>query len=272
MEKKYYVYEWYIVNTGEIFHVGKGSKNRMHSLEGRNDYFMRIYNKYNCDVRIYKGNLSNDDACNLEKQRIRELKVIGQARTNFHEGGIGGNTFKYLPKENMDVIRHKIGIESKHKWENPIVRDKIVTSIRNAMSDSKLKEEISRKTKEAMHRPEVTKHLRDKIAQPIILIYTSGKVLEFEIYTDFQNYVIETYDVSARIPRYMKDKTFYHLSKRLVTEHKGKRGNLEELEGALTICKRNLLECVTTRADECKSVQQRLALLEVRDSLFKDNS
>lgn len=57
--KRFYVYEWFIVDTFEIFYVGKGTGNRRFETHNRNKYFMNIYNKYNCAVRIYKQNLTN---------------------------------------------------------------------------------------------------------------------------------------------------------------------------------------------------------------------
>ena len=42
MQNKYYVYEWYIEDTGEIFYLGKGSNNRMTSMKDRNKIFKEI--------------------------------------------------------------------------------------------------------------------------------------------------------------------------------------------------------------------------------------
>lgn len=96
----YYVYEWFIVDTLEVFHVGKGKDNRMYSTSiGRNDYFKRIVNKYDCEVRLYKSNLSEEEAYMIERERIAELKAIGQAKTNFHIGGKGGDTWTFRSDE-----------------------------------------------------------------------------------------------------------------------------------------------------------------------------
>ena len=42
IEAKYYVYEWYIEDTNEIFYVGKGTGNRVISMKNRNSYFKNI--------------------------------------------------------------------------------------------------------------------------------------------------------------------------------------------------------------------------------------
>ena len=63
-----YVYEWYNVDTNEVFYVGKGRNNRMHSMKNRNQYFLRYVEKYNCDCRIVKDNMTDDEAYQYEKE------------------------------------------------------------------------------------------------------------------------------------------------------------------------------------------------------------
>ena len=53
----FYVYEWYIVETGEIFYVGKGCKNRYKSTCHRNrlfDEFMNFLNFKKRKVPVYQ--------------------------------------------------------------------------------------------------------------------------------------------------------------------------------------------------------------------------
>ena len=192
---KFYVYEWFIVETGEIFHVGKGCGNRMFSLNRRNEYFLRIYSKYNCDVRIYKDNLSEEDAFKLEKDRICELKQINQAKTNLHESGCGGNTFKYLDKERLDIIKDKISKNSISKWKNPEMREFICNKIRIAMSKKSISDKISERTKIAMKNPKIKNKHRDKISSYITLIYSDNTVMSFETITDFIQYIKCTYNL-----------------------------------------------------------------------------
>lgn len=84
----FYVYEYYIKETNEVFYVGKGTGNRYKELHNRNKYFKRVYDKYECDVRIIKDNLTNEQACELEIQKIAELKP----KCNFTNGGDGFST------------------------------------------------------------------------------------------------------------------------------------------------------------------------------------
>lgn len=93
----FYVYEYYIIDTLEIFYVGKGTGKRYRQLNNRSKYFISVYEKYNCAVRIIKDSLSNEEACLYERERIKELKDIGQARCNFTEGGTGFSTGNLNP-------------------------------------------------------------------------------------------------------------------------------------------------------------------------------
>lgn len=89
----FYVYEWFIKDTNEIFYVGKGCKNRYKETKRRNKIFKEFYEKFNCDVRIIKYFDNEEDAFLLEHTRIIELKKEGQAQANLDYGGKGGCHF-----------------------------------------------------------------------------------------------------------------------------------------------------------------------------------
>lgn len=85
----FYVYEYYKVENDEVFYIGKGTGRRIRELRNRNEYFKAIYNKYECAVRIVKNNLSNEEACKLERQLIAKSWKKGEAYCNLAEGGQG---------------------------------------------------------------------------------------------------------------------------------------------------------------------------------------
>lgn len=89
--KKYYVYEWFMKDTGEIFYVGKGSGKR-YKFKDRNYIFKDIIQKYDCDVRIIKYFDDEAEAFNYEAKRIDELKTVGQCNANINVGGAGGSS------------------------------------------------------------------------------------------------------------------------------------------------------------------------------------
>lgn len=85
----YYVYEWFIVDTGEIFYVGKGTKLR-YRVRKHNRFFNDFIKRYKCDSRIIKHFDTESEAFEYEYIRVNELKAIGQCVCNIYEGGLGG--------------------------------------------------------------------------------------------------------------------------------------------------------------------------------------
>lgn len=94
MIKKYYVYEWFNVLTGEIFYVGKGTRNRYSQITGRNQFFIDYFNTHECKSRIVYENLTEKEAYEKEKELIKYYRENSNFRlTNVTDGG-DGNPFK----------------------------------------------------------------------------------------------------------------------------------------------------------------------------------
>lgn len=91
----FYVYEWYVKETNEIFYVGKGCKNRYKQTTKRNKVFKVFYENFNCESRILKEFENEDDAFEFEHKRIMELKSLNQAVANLDYGGKGGTNFSW---------------------------------------------------------------------------------------------------------------------------------------------------------------------------------
>lgn len=106
--KLFYVYEWYICESNEVFYVGKGTGDRYLETRRRNKMFKDIYNTHNCNVRFVKSNLTEEESFELEKETIAFYKNNTKYRiSNQTDGGTGGNTRKYYSQEELKMYSEK---------------------------------------------------------------------------------------------------------------------------------------------------------------------
>ncbi|MBP3905742.1 MAG: hypothetical protein J6D12_01360 [Peptostreptococcaceae bacterium] len=86
---KYYIYEWYNIETGEVFYIGKGCNNRYKDIN-RNKFFNDYYKTHKCDSRIVVDDLYEKEAFKLEKELIKHYRENTNYRlTNQTDGGEG---------------------------------------------------------------------------------------------------------------------------------------------------------------------------------------
>ena len=89
LKNDFYVYEWFNIDTSEVFYVGKGKGNRYKDKISRNQYFKNYCNKYNCDVRKVEKGLEEDEAFRIEIELIKKYRQLGQCKCNLSDGGEG---------------------------------------------------------------------------------------------------------------------------------------------------------------------------------------
>ena len=130
----FYVYEWYIKDTNEIFYVGKGIGKRYKVTKGRNSQFNKMLEKYDCDSRIIKWFQNEKDAFEYEAQRIDELKAIEMCKCNIHPGGAGGSSEHWT-----DELRKSYSINNVMK--RPEQRERM--SIDNPMKNPEVAEKVA---------------------------------------------------------------------------------------------------------------------------------
>lgn len=114
MKRKYYVYEWFNIETQEVFYVGKGTGNRKGNLYNRNKFFLDYYNTHRCSNRIVKDNLTQEEAFDYEVKLIKFYKNETNFRlTNQTEGGEGAS--KFGEENGMHRSRYERPIEWRRK-------------------------------------------------------------------------------------------------------------------------------------------------------------
>lgn len=117
---EYYVYEWYNVDTNEVFYVGKGKKDRYKHIKNRNKFFIDYYNTHNCDVRKVYINLTEEQAFEKEMDLISYYKNKTNFRlTNQTNGGEGMSGFVVSDefREKMrEIVSGKNNPNYGHYW------------------------------------------------------------------------------------------------------------------------------------------------------------
>lgn len=124
---KFYVYEWFIKETNEIFYVGKGCNNR-YKVKKHNKLFNYILENNDCDSRIIKEFDDEKKAFEFEYERIKQLWSLGQCKANIYKGGMGGTVNWWTPemkekysKNNVmktEKMRKRMSINNPMKNEN----------------------------------------------------------------------------------------------------------------------------------------------------------
>lgn len=138
----FYVYEWYIEETNEIFYVGKGSKKRRGQISRRNKLFKEVYNNNKCKSRILKTFEDEEDAFKYEHQRITELKQQGLCKCNLDYGGKGGCHFIWTPEMRDYYSKYNVMKDKKQRER---------MSKNNPMKNKNIAKLVAEKTKKPFY-------------------------------------------------------------------------------------------------------------------------
>jgi len=98
MGQKFYVYAHIRLDTGEIFYVGKGIRNRCHRKE-RNQHWKHIAEKAGYSIKFLEENLEENQAFELERFWIKFYKEKGQCVANYALGGEGCSGVKWSKEQ-----------------------------------------------------------------------------------------------------------------------------------------------------------------------------
>lgn len=136
---RFYVYEHLKPNTGEVFYIGKGSKNRAYETRSRNNHWTNIVNKYGLEVNIIYNNLTNKEAGQKEIDLIEFYGLDNLC--NMTQGGDGCVSLK-------QESRNKISNSLKGKIQSQETKDKRSASLKKTWQNPALRKLKSNQSKE----------------------------------------------------------------------------------------------------------------------------
>ena len=197
-ERRYYVYEWYIVETNEVFYIGKGTGRRCYSTN-RNKMFKDFYSTHNCNVRKVRENLTEAEAFMLEHFLIvYYIEETDYRITNQNTGGSARTSYFQMTEDRRKMYEKMRGVpinvgkdngmygrnwtEFKTEEEIKEIGNKISSSLkgRKQSEETKRKQSIAAKKRCARGQTNFPDHSRpvmiiDKETMSIVAEYKSSR-------------------------------------------------------------------------------------------------
>jgi hypothetical protein len=122
VDGEYYVYEWFIKDTNEVFYVGKGKGNRYKETKSRNKFFLDMYKTHSCDVRKVFDGLTEKEAFAKEVELIAYYRKNTTFRlTNQTDGGEGSSGWR--PD---NTFKKKQSVIHKQQWQDDEFRQRMM--------------------------------------------------------------------------------------------------------------------------------------------------
>lgn len=89
-EKIFYVYRYRVIDTKEVFYIGKGTGKRYKTITNRSKKFLEMYESNNCEVQILWNYLTEEEAFKLERMLIAYYRLCTHHNlVNQLDGGEG---------------------------------------------------------------------------------------------------------------------------------------------------------------------------------------
>ena len=139
MANNYYIYTHFTKDTNELFYIGIGSKYRINSKSGRNNYWKNIVDKHGYTKHIIMDNFTNrDDAV---KEEIR-LQKLNKPRACLKYGDCNDVGWKHNEETKEKISLSKLGKPAWNSGKTGVYSDKA----RASMGASKIGKSQSKNT------------------------------------------------------------------------------------------------------------------------------
>jgi len=137
---KYYVYGHFIPGEETPFYIGKGTGRRYKKTDNRNKWWKHITEKYGYESRILQEGLTDEEACDLEKQLIvqygrRDLNT--GVLVNLTDGGETSQGYKLTNEQKLQRSKN-----SKQMWAEKTKEERHTIRMNDWQSRSDEQKEI----------------------------------------------------------------------------------------------------------------------------------
>lgn len=195
MSKKiFYIYEWYNIDTNEVFYIGKGCGNRYKSTYGRNQKFLEYIKNNNVESRIVWQGDNEEEAFKKEIEYTEFYKLHGECSCNLAAPGKGGC--------------QQIWTEEMRQYK----------SIYNPMKEEKQRERM--RLYNPMHNKEIAKKVGEKIKRKVIInnqefdgVIDASKYYKVDTAT-IRNWIIKGKSPNGLICKYFDNENFSKTTKK----------------------------------------------------------
>lgn len=136
----FYVYEWFIVGTGEIIYVGKGTRLR-YKVRKHNKIFNEMIKRFPCDSRIVKEFETEKEAFEYEYEHVKELQAKGECVCNLIDGGKGGTTNWWNDERRKEYSERNVMKSEKQRQR---------MSEKNPMKDKRISAKVNSRKRKAV--------------------------------------------------------------------------------------------------------------------------
>lgn len=214
--KQFYVYEWYIVDTGEIFYVGKGSGKRAISMKDRNKYFKNIRKKHECNYRIIRYFDDENAAYDFEREYGLILKSRGEARACY----VLGNFSRFIDESVIRKMKPTQIKKGSVPWNHGVkMNEEFRSKCKARQIGKKQSIETRQKRSDALMNHSVSKEVRQRIAEARKTPIEVTDVLQQEkrIYSCISDFAAECNVCQSAITRVLKSGKIYR--KRYIIKH-----------------------------------------------------
>ena len=187
LDKQFYVYIHMKKTDDSVFYVGKGSKYRYTTKQGRNQYWNRIVEKYGFVAEIVKSQLTFEEANIYEIELIKQLRDQGCILCNMTDGGEGCRGIKKTQEQKALISAKTKGKKRSDATKKKMIGNQNATGAIRSF-ETKAKMSASKKRNNNIKGRFVSQETRDKIRKSRNQTEIAKKSMKIALQTIIQSF------------------------------------------------------------------------------------